>query len=315
MKILITGASGYLGGRVSEHFANRNDIEVRIVSRKSPSFFNSKKIEERIVDWDNPIHLESVCDGVDSIIHLSGMNAQDSALNPLGSYKSNLLNTGYLLEAAFKKNVRKFIYFSTAHVYSSPLIGEITENSPVNNIHPYAASHKAAEDLVRYNSSLRKIDGYVVRLSNAYGPPLSSDANCWTLLVNDLCKQAVVQRKLILKSNGIQKRDFISISDVIRALDLLLAEQSEPSAQKFFNLGGDWSLSVLEMAQLIQARVLAVLNYDVSLEKAKLPIQAQDSGPLHFNIDKIKSYGFEISENRTEEIDRLLLFCKNNFSN
>ncbi|WP_061209374.1 NAD-dependent epimerase/dehydratase family protein [Leptospira borgpetersenii] len=312
LKVLITGASGYLGGRIAQNFAKRNQLEVRLTSRNHLNRFDSNDVDFRSIEWNSSTNLESICEGMDVIIHLAGMNAQESSENPVGSYEVNILNTARLLDASVKKGVKKFVYFSTAHVYANPLVGEFTEESVVKNFHPYAASHKAAEDILKFYASLGKIDAYILRLSNAYGPPISIDVNCWNLLVNDLCRQAVVQKKLVLKSNGMQKRDFVSIADVIQALDLFLSENKLSNSHKIFNLGGDWAISVLEMAILIQKRAEIILGLKPALER-KEETQSGEVQDLFYNIEKIKTLGFRVTQNKTEEIDDLLQFCKENF--
>ena len=62
----------------------------------------------------------------------------------------------------------------------------------------------------------------IIRLSNSYGAPISKDVNRWTLVVNDLCRQAITNRELKLKSSGEQHRDFIPISDALSAVNLLM---------------------------------------------------------------------------------------------
>ncbi|RHX91302.1 NAD(P)-dependent oxidoreductase [Leptospira yasudae] len=312
MRLLITGASGYLGGRIFQNFAERQQFEIRLLSRSYFNINDFDNVDLRCIDWKNSTDLEAACERMDTVIHLAGMNAADSVQNPIEAYEINVLNTIRLLEASVRKGVKKFIYFSTAHVYSNSLNGEFTEESSVKNFHPYAATHKAAEDIIRYYASLGKIDSYVLRLSNAYGPPVSTHTNCWSLLINDLCKQAVTDKKLVLKSNGLQKRDFISISDVIQALDLLLIDKTSPSSGKIFNLGGDWSISVWEMAQLIRDRAEMILGFRPSLER-KEEGKLEDTASFRFNIEKIKTFGLKITQNKMKEIDDLLFFCKQHF--
>src|SRR5207245_1641136 len=104
-----------------------------------------------------------------------------------------------LTDAAKRAGVRRVVYVSTAHVYGAPLAGVITEASCAVSLHPYATSHRAAEDVVRAAHERKTIEGVVIRLSNAYGAPVSEDANCWTLLVNDLCRQAARTKTMVLR--------------------------------------------------------------------------------------------------------------------
>ncbi|TGM56514.1 NAD-dependent epimerase/dehydratase family protein [Leptospira adleri] len=312
--LLITGASGYLGGRLFQFFSQSENWNVIVAHRKSKGNSNLKKKNIRLIDWDNVQSLKEACSEVFAVIHLAGMNAQDSTQNPSDSYKVNTLNTALLIEASIQEKVKKFIYFSTAHVYASPLIGDFCEDSPTVNFHPYPASHKAAEDIARYYASLGRIDSYVIRLSNAYGPPFTKDSNCWSLLVNDLCKQAVEEKKMKVRSNGLQKRDFVPIVDILSAVNLFLIDNSSPDSNKIFNVGGDWAITVWEMAQTIQSRCEALLGFRPVLERIEAEVAGNKIEYLRFNIDRLKKLGFQSTANKLEEIDNLLRFCKAHFS-
>jgi len=69
-------------------------------------------------------------------------------------------------------------------------------------VHPYAITHHAAEDFVLAAHDEKRLMGYVIRLSNGFGAPAHAGVDRWTLLVNDLCRQAVQTRQLILRSAG-----------------------------------------------------------------------------------------------------------------
>jgi UDP-glucose 4-epimerase len=79
--------------------------------------------------------------------------------------------------------VTKFVYFSTAHVYGSPLQGLIDENSTPRPMHDYAITHRLAEDYVLQANSDKDITGSILRLTNSVGSPLNSKENCWMLFV------------------------------------------------------------------------------------------------------------------------------------
>jgi UDP-glucose 4-epimerase len=108
---------------------------------------------------------------------------------------------------------------STTHVYG-PQVGRLEETTLPAPRHPYATSHRAAEDAVLAASG--NFTAMVLRLSNGFGAPTHAQANCWTLLVNDLCRQAVTDCTLRLRSAGLQHRDFIPLADVTRIVDHML---------------------------------------------------------------------------------------------
>lgn len=311
MRILITGGAGYLGGRISEYFLNRGD-EVLISTR---DLFQKKYMPGllvRKIQWSDPDSLIDICTGVDVIIHASGLNAQDSLKDPVKALEVNGLSTARLLESAVKQKVKLFIYFSTAHVYASPLVGEISETSCPSNLHPYATSKLAGENIVLQAGISENIKTAVLRLSNAFGRPMSKEVDCWMLVVNDLCKQAVETKKMLIKGTGLEQRNFITITDVTRFIEFLIKSDEDLWKMRLFNLGGEKSYSILEVAQIIQNRCKILFGVDVSIECAS--IEFKKSKHLDFKLVNLKNSKFELKSEITNEIDELLFFCKSVFS-
>jgi UDP-glucose 4-epimerase len=313
MRTLITGGFGYLGGRFAQFRAAASADELRLGSRRraeAPAWLPDAMPVQ--TQWDCPTSLEEACAGMDAVVHAAGMNASDCASDPVGALEVNAVAVARMLRAAVKQGVKRFLYVSTAHVYASPLAGLITEETPPASLHPYATSHRAGEDVVRAAHQRGDIEGIVVRLSNAYGAPADSGANCWMLLINDLCRQAATTRAMTLRSAGLQRRNFIPITDACRAIDALLNAPQENVPAVVINVGGDWSPTVWEAASLVQERSLAVLGYRPALGRA--PAQASEiANELDFRFDILRSMGFQPDSNHVDELDRLLEFCASSF--
>ena len=213
MKILITGAFGYLGGRVSSFFSSISEYEIILASTRAvkiPS--SSKNIKVIQINWKDEESISNACTHIDVIIHAAGMNAQDCKINPEEALNVNGIYTAKLVKNAISHKVKKIIYFSTAHVYSSPLKGIITEDVSPKNKHPYSTSNLAGENYVIQAHLSSKLQGVVLRLSNCIGAPKDINSNCWMLLVNDLCKQIIEHQKMKINTNGKQLRNFITIT-------------------------------------------------------------------------------------------------------
>ena len=310
-KMFITGASGYLGGRLVQAFVTEPRFHLRLGTRQPRAIRPAWPREAEIVPLDlfSPEDLDSACRGVRYVIHLAALNEIESLANPEEALLINGLGSLKLLEAAQRAGVERFIYFSTAHVYGAPLAGMITEESLPRPHHPYAITHKVAEDFVLAAHDKKTIQGLVLRLSNGFGAPAAVDVNRWTLIVNDLCRQAVTTGKLVLKSSGRQWRDFITLSDVARSVQHLLNLPASACQDGLFNLGGECSLQIIALAQRIANRASRFLGFTP-------PIQRPESGPaesfqpLEYKVDKLKSTGFTLRRNIDEEIDATLRFCK-----
>ena len=314
MRVLVTGGFGYLGGRLCQYLASQSNYQISLGTRQQSGSQPWAPAAELVqIQWDSPQTLQKICIGFDSVIHLAGMNAQDCAADPSSAFEVNAVATGRLVAAAINSGVKRFLYFSTAHVYSSPLAGMLTEETCPVSLHPYATSHRAGEDLVRAAHQSGDIEGVVVRLSNAFGAPAHKDANCWMLLVNDLCRQAVTTRQLVLHTTGLQRRDFIPLSDVCRATEHLLNLSGHELGEGVFNLGGMWSPTVWEVASLIQERCKALLGIESSITRPT-PESKEVSDKLDYRIDRLIKTGFQLNSDRVAELDNLLKLCEAEFA-
>lgn len=308
--ILITGGFGYLGGRVAQFIDSHGGYEIVLGSRsqlQSAKWLPGVRVAQ--TKWNSLPELEDICAGIDIVLHLAGMNAQDCAADPIAAFEFNAVATARLLRAAMNSGVRRFLYVSTAHVYGSPLIGSITEKNNLNALHPYATSHRAGEDVVRAAHNNNQIEGVVIRLTNAYGTPVHRDVNCWTLLVNDLCRQAVQSQRMVLRSSGRQRRDFVTVTDACRAILHLLELPANLLGDGVFNVGGMWAPTVWEMAEYVARRVHAVVGTRPEL------IRKEDNDiedpVFYYDISRLFATGFLLSQNYTadDEVDALVHFC------
>lgn len=312
MRILITGGFGFIGGRLAQHL-HQTGHQVILGSRHalcSPEWLTEAQVVQ--TNWQNCEALERICKGVDIVIHAAGMNSKDCATNPVDALDFNGLATARLVKAACRKRVKRFIYISTAHVYASPLVGTITENTCPRNLHPYATSHLAGENVLLGATKRGEIDGIVLRLSNAFGVPMHKEVNCWMLLVNDLCRQAIETGKMILHSNGLQHRDFIALTSVCRVIDKLTSCSVTDLRNVIFNIGAGSSISVLEMAQVIQQRFGLIYDFIPDLQFLKADADEQYE-ILRYRSDKFVWNGDDIGSDNIAEINGLFKFCQRSF--
>ena len=312
--VLITGGLGYVGGRIAREMVARDGLAVRIGTSRPgaslPSCLDGALLTP--LDLFDDASLDAACTGVDCIVHLAALNENDSVANPSQALLVNGLGTLKLLQSAERDGVSRFIYFSTAHVYGAPLEGIITEQTLPRPVHPYAITHRIAEDFVLAAHDKKTLTGIVVRLSNGFGAPHVSTVNRWTLLVNDLCHQAVTTGELVLKSHGLQRRDFIPLSDVARAVIHLQDLPVTQIGDGLYNLGGEAPLQIVQMTELIADRCEAVLGHRPTIIRPPASPGDHDI-PLDYRIDKLKQTGFALTGALADEIDATLRLCRNAF--
>lgn len=316
--ILITGGLGYVGGRIALALSANRDYIIRLgthrTGRDIPEWVKSNNFSVVHADVLSKDTLVAACQGAYSVIHLAALNEIECLANPEQALQVNTLGTLKLINAAEQAEVQRLIYFSTIHVYGASLAGTITEKTLPCPLYPYAITHRAAEDFVIAAHKEKKLTGIVMRLSNGFGCPADPLVNRWTLVVNDLCRQAVTQRKLVLKSSGLQNRDFITLTDIDRATGHLLSILMDTHDDCIFNLGGENSIAIMKMAEIIAARCGEVLGYTPSIVRPE-PHNKDVSGKIEYRIDKLKSTGFSLVNNFNEEIDATLKLCERYFKN
>ncbi|WML67956.1 MAG: SDR family oxidoreductase [Methanoregula sp. SKADARSKE-2] len=314
--VLLTGGLGYVGGRVAELLVGDADLEVFVTSRDPPSQELPVWLEKDHclrLDLMNDADISSVCKDIDTVIHLAALNEIESLLDPGKALLVNGLGTQKLVRSAEISGVTRFIYFSTAHIYRSPLEGSISESSVPRPVHPYAISHRTAEDFVLAATRKEKFQGIVLRLSNSIGAPISPRVDRWSLIGNDLCRQAMVTKEMRLKTPGVQERDFVSLQDVGRAVSHMLRLPGDVVGDGIFNLGGEQTMSIINLAKLIQERCSTRFGFIPPIIRPE-PTTTKDSVPLAYSIEKLKRTGFRLSGSLDHEIDNTLIFCKKYFS-
>jgi UDP-glucose 4-epimerase len=307
MRILVTGGFGYLGGRIAQSLSSKGH-KIILGSRKkqeSPSWL--PKAETVQIEWNNVENLRAICNGVDVIVHAAGMNAQECLSDPVGAIEFNGVATERLVKASIGAKVSKFIYLSTAHVYCSPLIGEITEESYLLNEHPYATSHRVGEDALLFLSQTAKFfKGVVLRLSNGVGAPANRNSNCWMLAVNDFCRQAIENGKIEINSPQGVERDFIPISLLGNTISSII--NLDKLDEDIINVSSSKTKSLLEIIEIITKRSEKLFGF-----KPEVVFRNKDlisnKATLIISNNKLREI-VEIEDSLESEIDQLLLKCK-----
>jgi UDP-glucose 4-epimerase len=303
--VLITGGSGYLGGRIATSL-KQSGYQVRVgksVESDSKGFS---------IDLTDDHSINSACDGVSSIIHLAAMNAQACDHNPEKALLINGLGTLKLLKAAKKNRVSKFLYFSTAHIYGSPLRGKINEELLPRPLHSYSITHRVAEDYVMEEACQQGLSATVFRLTNAIGSPITPQANCWMLVANDFCRQVVINTSIKVHSNKFLQRDFIPISSICSVVSSSL--NSTVLDGEIVNLSSGIAITLQSLAILIADRSEVVLGFRPHIDFLGNSTEVDTKGLIISNR-KLSNLGFKIDGNLSDEIDRLLLNCRKWFSN
>tara|TARA_B100000575_G_C23133466_1_gene657920 strand:+ start:2231 stop:3151 length:921 start_codon:yes stop_codon:yes gene_type:complete len=304
--ILITGTSGYIGGVLAQSL-KKEKYDVRSACHKT----SDRKENFFELNMQNIEQIEKSCKGVDTIIHLASLNHAQSEARSAEAFQINFEGTKNLFNYALKNNVKKFIYFSTAHVYGKNLINKVDEFTEINPISNYSFTHYLAEQYCYSKSKNEKIQTFVLRISNIIGPPINMDVKNWYLVCNDLCLQAIKNKMIILRTDGKQKRDFFPIENLIHTINNIIEDKSLVKSRYIFNLGTGISISVLELAEIIKKEYEELFNHRIKIICGS---KTENITELTYSTEKINSSGLYYRRCQIKEsIRNTLIFCRDNY--
>ena len=308
--ILITGGLGYVGGRLASALSPTHHVWV---SSRNPIALGGHPSLQHLHCIRHDTLLNAFPENIDVVIHLAALNEIDSVSRPSDAIEVNINQTRQLLDASIRNSVSQFIYFSTVHVYGKMTAEmELDENAITRPVHPYAITHRAAEDYVNAAHDAGKLKGVVVRLSNSFGMPVLPTVNRWTLLVNDICRQVAERNEIRLQSNGCQYRDFITLTDVEAAVKFLI--DYEPyTIPNTYNLCSGKSMKVLEMANLVSSVYKEMYHESIPVVLPDNSVATEE--PFYqLKATNLEKLGFKPRNEFRNELRLLIAFCKKNFS-
>lgn len=293
--ILIVGASGYIGARLSYLLANEGYAITAVCYPEIPTNKQWCSLMSEVIVRD--ITSEEVVNELtgqhyDTAIHLVSLDHNDSKKNPEFVNSINVMPVWNLLEGfKINKTLKRFIYFSTIHVYGKLPNMVIDESFTPKPQNAYGLTHLMAENISNMFNLNSNIECINVRLSNSYGSPFFTDNNCWWLVVNDFCKMAFTEKNIILKSDGSALRDFIHYEDIFNAIKLILSKSSHDD--NTYHISSGTTTSILQIAEKVKK--VFFNRYGETL-KITLPENCKVEKKLinanTISNEKLKSIGF-----------------------
>jgi UDP-glucose 4-epimerase len=258
MRVALTGASGIAGQGIAAALARAGHEVIAFGRREAPG---------RRLDLANPDSARALdWGGAKALVHAAGItdeNARDKELGPRIAIES----WRALLDAGRAAGVVRAVYISSAHVYG-PLEGRIAEDAFPKPANDYARLHLASEQLPR---SLG-FPAEILRACNLYGFPADlSRFERWALIPYGFPREAARDGRIVLKSPGMQARNFLSAA---RLGEIVAAGLETPAiGGRVRNAVGRDTMSVRDFASRVAGLARSVLGRDIAIE-APPPIPA-----------------------------------------
>jgi UDP-glucuronate decarboxylase len=251
--IMITGATGIVGYnliKIFDHLIKKYNYNLEIFAlHKNPLPFFMKDFRDNIHFINGNIVKLANDDALpssDIIIHGAGYGQPEKFMfDPFLTIEINSSVTNFLL----KKAREKFMFLSTSEIYSGVNKDESFENEVglTNTDHPrapYIEGKRLGETLTLLANKELNISGTVARLSLAYGPGVKSDDS---RVLNQLIYRGLVNKEIVLRDSGVNKRNYLYIADAIYILTQLLLK----SKGGIYNVGGTSEVSIRELGMTI----------------------------------------------------------------
>jgi len=225
LSALVTGASGFIGGRLAERLTNEEGVRVRAMVRRTKKAGRLQKLQLEIVKADllDLDSLREAIDGCDLVFHCAALVRETGDRNEF--LQTNVQGTENILNVSRDAGVRKFIHFSSVSVYGlnpPDRADETTPFQPCENL--YRDTKIAGEKAVWAAHQEARLPVVVIRPANVYGPY----SNPWTIRPMKLINSG----QMILINGGTGLCNYVYIDNLLDAT--LLATKRDSSVGQVY---------------------------------------------------------------------------------
>ncbi|SEH17976.1 UDP-glucose 4-epimerase [Natronorubrum sediminis] len=244
--VLVTGGAGFIGSHLVEALTPHNDV--RILDNFSTGDAANVPEDVTVIDGDvgDPIALQQAARGVDIIFHHAAIvSVSRSVDDPRRSNETNLEASLLVLEQARQEDAR-VVVASSAAVYGHPDELPVTEASATEPMSPYGIQKLALDQYTRRYAELYDLPTVSLRYFNAYGPRQQGP---YSGVISTFLEQARADEPITIEGDGEQTRDFVHVSDIVRA-NLYAATTDDVG--EAYNIGTGAKTSITDLAETIR---------------------------------------------------------------
>jgi UDP-glucose 4-epimerase len=267
MTVLVTGGCGYIGSHMVYALLDAGEAVVVLDDLLTGS--------RAAIPDSVPLVIGSVGDqllierlarehAVSGVVHFAGsIVVPESVRDPLRYYRNNTSNSRTLLEAVVASGIRRFVFSSTAAVYGNPESVPVAEDAALRPMSPYGSSKLMTETMLQDVGRAHGLDHVILRYFNVAGADPQLRTGQSTPEATHLIKVAV-QAALGIRPgmdvfgtdyptpDGTCIRDYIHVTDLVRAHTAALAYLRRGGASVTLNCGYGRGYSVLEVVEAVQ---------------------------------------------------------------
>ena len=296
MKILITGAKGFIGSHLGNRLTELGHEVLGIDSlgnaSENPTTFK----------WD-AINVFQVAfkfnfDDYDAVIHLAAsINVDESIKYPHHYLKNNAEATTLLLQRVKGENPKcKFIYASSAEVYGSARTAKMSEDHPLDPLSPYAVSKLAAEQMCKNFAQLYGMDITVIRNFNTFGE--YQRGGIYGGVIAKFANLAKEGKDWPVYGSGEQMRDYMYIDQAVAGYVLAL----ENKLPTIVNFGSGTPIRIIDIANAIAKKFNVKVYHDKPRPNEVMRLEA--------DVSRAMQYGYKVETDFWKHLDQYLEWIK-----
>ncbi len=286
MRVLVTGAAGFLGSHIARHF---RDVGWSVTGFDI-AMFEEPGVELFQGDLTKANAVEEAIDKVDVVAHVGAIgDVYLAGQQPALAAEVNVVGTANVMEAARRHGVR-VVYASTWEVYGDPQREPLDEEHPTMPDHPYNITKLAGESLALAAARLEGVSVLALRLGTAYGSGLRPNS-----VFRIFIDRARRGKPLTIQGDGMQRRQFTHTSDIARAFELAARSSASGIA---LNVTAPETISIKELAERVVERFPTELTFGeprpgdvpsalVSSRKAKETLGWEAEMPFSRGLDQL----------------------------
>jgi dTDP-glucose 4,6-dehydratase len=302
VKLLVTGAAGFIGSTYVRLAAGEHDVVVLDKLTYAGRRENLPEGTELVVGAiEDPALVREVMEGSDAVVNFAAESHVDRSIDDQEAFaRTHVIGTGVLLDAVRELGIPRYLQVSTDEVYGSIAEGSFTEESPLDPSSPYSATKAAGDLLVSAHAHTYGVDAVICRGSNNYGPRQYPEKLIPLMVLNALHGDS-----LPVYGDGRQVRNWLYVDDFCRGIHTVL-ERGRPG--EAYNVGGPDEMENIDVVR----RILELTGRDDSL------IEHVTDRPGHdrrysLGSDKIKAeLGWEAQVRFAEGLERTVEWYRDN---
>jgi len=230
MNILVTGGSGFLGSHVADALSEAGHDVTLFDIQKSRYLRSDQSMQ--IGDLSDQKILDGLVQGIDFVYHFAGIaDIDECKVKPVETAHINILGTVKLLEACRKADIKRFIFASSAYVYS-------------DSGYFYRTSKQACESFIENYAELYGLKYTCLRYGSLYGPRADDRNSIYKLIL-----EAVQKGKITYEGTGDELREFIHVQDAAKSSVKVMRPEYE---NKYITLTGREKMRYSDLLEMIK---------------------------------------------------------------